>query len=548
MESLDDFTYISTYSHLYNYNITSRFQDGDLPWANPDSAQKKLFETTSRVASDRVAEDRLIIQILHEILLKKTYDQGVDAIRKAQHAGLMKPQNGEIIQPVRDGIEQGLRLILTARKVSLEAVFAARLLLDINNILGNEASSAWEQLRRRGAQISKALNFTCLDDRGKCLNTTPEEPRYCNQEVSEWASEDMIWEARLLSSTVKSVTTHTRLVATKGHLLPNLTKPPLSTLLANPYAILPATDLCFLFKSNPVYCGLETLRLALKMDEVGTMFTNHFCHFIGVAHIYNAAKQNGLIHGKWEDLEVATNAHIGPLFKGSLPTTFQQIIQRLCFVMKVPASDFASNSRKPLKINYEKLSYNYTLLERAELSTKISAYFEEQLTAEQLLSFTNATINSRTSQHARRNLKPTNVQTLEELLNAVSSTIPKLNLDLVTLSRKCEKLLVLIRAALKTRLEFQNMKDGKELGNVYHKQALKTAGDIIMRTLVSNDRLHIAGEVIQSFLEEANSVVTVEPVEVVYTELEPNLAFRRNTARNHEQFKKIMDEAFRNFD
>jgi hypothetical protein len=40
----------------------------------------------------------------------------------------------------------------------------------------------------------------------------------------------------------------------------------------------------------------------------------------------------------------------------------------------------------------------------------------------------------------------------------------------------------------------------------------------------------------------------VEPVEVVYTELEPNLAFRRNTARNHEQFKKIMDEAFRNFD
>jgi hypothetical protein len=461
-------------------------------------------------------------------------------------------------------------MLMEKRDIGLQAVFAARVLLDINKTMGTEASSGWDQLRQRCANISEALDFKCLDASSAYCVDCPSGKHsnvHCAREGLDWGSSNTVRLARNIAVTAKGASSNNNYASLKGNLMGALKMPSSSEFLAQQNAILPSTDPCFLYKTNPVYCGLESLNLATMMETLAFKQANLLCHFIGVAHVYNASKQFGLIKGQWDDLETAMNANIGPLFKGSLPITQQQIFQRLCLVMKVPAAEFAKNSRRQMKqVSIPKLSNNYTLLERDELSVNLGAYFDGTLSAEQLLSSTSATASARSSPHSHKRQRLSNIQMLEQLLHGMSSITSKLHFDLVTLSRKCKKLLVLIRAALKEKCNLENMEGECEIGEIYEKQAFRTAAEIIFEFwedseimvverptsegksagnefMESETRLHIAAEVIQSFLEEANTVVSVDPAELrIVTHAEVEAGLEPSARRNKDKIQKLMDQ------
>jgi hypothetical protein len=347
-------------------------------------------------------------------------------------------------------------------------------------------------------------------------------------------TEEIVAQVDALSLRIKEVVEENPLVRFKQHSLETLPKPASKAFPANSGLIFPSRDPCFMYKNNPVYCGLESVYNSTRMHEIAIDSANCFCYFAGVVHIYNAVKQLGLVRGRWENLEAAMDIHIRPLFRGSLPTTKQQIYQRLCLMLKVPVANFACNARRG-GFTLNKDADN--LLERDELSTYLSDYIEGTISHEQLL-FAVHTLKGQNAAFKKREL--TQIQKLGKPRDAVSNIIPKLDLDLVTLSRKCKKLLILVRRALKSEAKLDNMEDGRVLGDFYTKIALTTASDIICYTydrdcvakctcghhkkhvavihgnhIETPDRMKISAGLIEAFLEEANTTVAVEPFDVV---------------------------------
>jgi hypothetical protein len=83
--------------------------------------------------------------------------------------------------------------------------------------------------------------------------------------------------------------------------------------------IYPPNDPTSLYKNNPLYCGLEALRLEIPMESLGISQANVHCSFVLVAHLYNAAQQKRLIQGAWPALEHAIEANMSLIFSGDLP-------------------------------------------------------------------------------------------------------------------------------------------------------------------------------------------------------------------------------------
>ena len=450
----EGFVVNSAFGYLYNFlhSFKRDYEDDSYPRVTP--AHKRWTQESFGAA--RIAEDKLIAQFLHELIIKNTVLEMKQGLALAAHAGLVSPLE-RMIEPIVDEIELGMWSCLPEKNVGPEAVFAARILLDIHQIMGEEVSSGWTQLRLRCTNISKALDFNCMDaSTGECLKRTADDTHHCAQERLEWGPEVFINQARRVAITANGVSINSQIVRMKGVISEFSEVPSSPEFLAHQDAILPSMDLCFIHKINPVYCGLESLNLATKMEIVAINYANHFGHFVGVAHIYNAAKQLGLIHGQWVDLDTAINAHIGCLFKGSLPKTIQQIYRRLCLVLNVPAAKFARDSRNSsVEIGIGKLLQSHALLESHPLVAELNNYFDGDATFEELVSV--AIAGATTQDSGTKSRRLTQIQMLEQLLNAASITTKKLNIDLMALSRKCKKLMVLIRAALKTKLAPENM-------------------------------------------------------------------------------------------
>lgn len=96
-----------------------------------------------------------------------------------------------------------------------------------------------------------------------------------------------------------------------------------------------------------------------------------------------------------------------------------------------------------------------------EASEHFEGYLNETLSAEKFLSIMTREKNTSGS---TCNQGLSQVEKLTLLRDSLPNIVARMELDLVTLSRKCSKLLQLIRAAFKTRLGIENMENGNEFG------------------------------------------------------------------------------------
>jgi hypothetical protein len=101
----NELTYCSTYCYMSNFNAKYQcgMEKGELGWVIP--AHEGTIHDPTSFDAEKIAEDRMIAQILHELLFQNIFSDAHRSVMKARHAGLMPPLLGEPFKPISDEIE-----------------------------------------------------------------------------------------------------------------------------------------------------------------------------------------------------------------------------------------------------------------------------------------------------------------------------------------------------------------------------------------------------------------------------------------------------------
>ncbi|CZT11324.1 uncharacterized protein RAG0_15496 [Rhynchosporium agropyri] len=93
--------------------------------------------------------------------------------------------------------------------------------------------------------------------------------------------------------------------------------------------LVPSKCESFCYSHKPVYSGLESLNLSFGMENVVVGVANSFCAVSAASPLYNALQQQNMLKGYWRDLDNIIAANVSEIFRGSLPVTAKQMVNRL---------------------------------------------------------------------------------------------------------------------------------------------------------------------------------------------------------------------------
>jgi hypothetical protein len=126
----------------------------------------------------------------------------------------------------------------------------------------------------------------------------------------------------------------------------------------------PSLDPRYLRRANPLLCGPLLLQLNLIYDEFGMRFANSHPSICAVGQLYHAEQQAGKMNAPWPKMNVALTKHLKEIFRGTLPTEYDAILQRALLAAGTnPAflaeakrlAKFQSSGRSSKSINIGKL-------------------------------------------------------------------------------------------------------------------------------------------------------------------------------------------------
>jgi hypothetical protein len=345
--------------------------------------------------------------------------------------------------PVDDELSKGLKAPIQPQYLTVHSVFVARLVLDLHKILGFRTADAYEQLQKRGAEAETALGIPYNKWNpfgswryGQCALSS-------DALTKMWGTTHARNYANSVSSMIRAVVKHNKLVTCKQ--LPQIPKeegyehvetaeyPSIAKKICKGTGIklqkiFSSKDVTFLYNHNPVYCGLELLRISLGTEKVGVDFSNTFLSLVTVAHLYNALQQMQLLQGCWDSLEHVMNTHIGSLFNGSLPTTGKQILTRIFLCFKCPASAFASDRRRKEPSWESILKNSGIILRHTGISAPLQRYVDGTDSAKKLLFNVNKELSGSRSA-MKRGL--TYLEMLKEFRDSMPKNVSRLSLTLL---------------------------------------------------------------------------------------------------------------------
>ncbi|KAF2665949.1 hypothetical protein BT63DRAFT_44738 [Microthyrium microscopicum] len=142
--------------------------------------------------------------------------------------------------------------------------------------------------------------------------------------------------------------------------------------------------------NHPWLCGSLLFGTKMEMQELGLGLSNAWGSIKFAAHIYNAARQEKLLEGHWEDMELALRFYGHQnIFVGSEPKQPEDYYRRWCLAMGYSAQNFAKGKRQTQKFIpsskgprgqlesrhitplADQLRFGYTLLDRKKAAPSL---------------------------------------------------------------------------------------------------------------------------------------------------------------------------------
>lgn len=427
--------------------------------------------------------DRLLSQMWFDLDMKHQGEQ-----HESREMRPEEPIPGVMSLPFLDEITEGLDNVhIDSEWSSFPAAFKARVCLNINDILGSEASKAYEMLRYQAALANAAISINCGSGHEPTLPSVEAlKPHWGTEEVAEMAIS--------CATMIKKVFVENFHVKWKIRVVDagGIQRARNAWGTTPDDQIWPFEDTLFFQNHNPVYCGMERLRLTSEMEKLGIEQTNKVFSFIAIAHIYDASKKAGQLQGQWASLENAIEVFKDDLF-GSELLLDEEPMQRLSTCLNSFASDSKANTSDTL-LYTPSLETLHTTLEMKSFSKNVKEYLSGSARSE---SFLHAIYQTGDNTDGER--EGTQIELLVNLRDVATIALPRMEVDLVTLNKQCSKILAGMQKAIR-----------KELGADRNGHESSSMGPASLEK-----RMSIAVGILNRLLPALNRNVNVPPMDVV---------------------------------
>lgn len=125
----------------------------------------------------------------------------------------------------------------------------------------------------------------------------------------------------------------------------------------------PNSELEFFFRANPLWSGHTKLQLAVKMEAASVALANYRQPILSLAHLYNALQQYGLLEESWPELEKCMEVQKMALFGSMVPTEPKEMYNRMLTRMGYAPAHFACSGSRTCqcipKLRKDKKVYDF---------------------------------------------------------------------------------------------------------------------------------------------------------------------------------------------
>ena len=536
----DDFIYLPTARTLLNFRSVVR-SGIDYPQPLPPFRLNYISrpELLELPETKKAEEEHLCRQILMDLSLNDLIKPGLEKERGRK-------------SPPEDEFSDGLLKLRRDGEVSAWIVFASRVILDINDILGEDVKRGYKELCRTGAAATKTLDFRpegneLVPGGGLCWHTNDADIAQNVYDIAEF------WVKGAPLPLVKAMIAanqkpgnqflefhdfpqkvQDRLRAQGVHNDDVLPEHKANAERMDLSPIKPAEDPAFVFNSSPLYCGSLAFNIAIDMEIAGIKLDNHHLTIFAVAHLYNALQQTRVVQGKWPELDKIIELHIGQLFAGKLPEKPSECHTRLSVRMGASASDLARNRRTPTRPQRltGKGMKHLPKFAISDTTQMLSDYSHKEAPSKSLARI-EAAIQEHPKVNSGKTRKPIKRQlTPLQFLTHVRAWLPQImqdaKVDYIGMVRTCHRLLNRVKERIYQRLGYLYPKIDHGYSNdrgllfmvasiLYQAAETDYAKEQVFRArergdLPGNPYLEVAGEVMHKLLDKhgaSDGVVTL---------------------------------------
>ncbi|KAI1769147.1 hypothetical protein GGR53DRAFT_461640 [Hypoxylon sp. FL1150] len=401
-----------------------------------------------------------------------------------QRERILKPAAIRSTLPFFDILHNALRPVWTEFKVDMTTAFAARLLVDMHQICGPMESSAIQ----KSIDIY-APSFGCLlesSDLPDLECPTDEEFEKIMVQIRqrlvhdltmnpEWAKKKTAMIDLLIAKLgdEKLQKLREQLAQASGSRRKEIQKNITSVI----NSIWPRKSDTFLVETNILYSGSAIVDLIASLELVGTNIGTHSVSISCMAHIYNAARQFGLLDVAWPEMDKAIELQGSALFVDDIPTTRKAMVDRFLYTIGLSrrGNNVPSLTAKRFQIRSFDVSRTSTTImhyfdgvddisrlvyQLEDASTKHDrssksfrrtgpskgAQKSPQKKSSQKSS--TASTSAAVGESSQRSFR----QTLEDLEKHVDAVLPVITFDYIALTRTCSNMLSALREELVSKL------------------------------------------------------------------------------------------------
>ncbi|RDI78380.1 hypothetical protein Vi05172_g11587 [Venturia inaequalis] len=218
--------------------------------------------------------------------------------------------------PAEDEITRSLRSFMTNKLITFPVLIATQTFLDIHHVLRDKISKGFHDLGQIRGYIDASITSNLKLHENRPLKTWPEQNDMAMKDLVErvngYAKVDFVAVARRRWR---------------------------DQFLREDFLVM---------KQHPLFCGTLSFSFKAEFRELGITFVNAWGSVLYTAHLYNAAKQEKLLHDKrWADMDYLQHMHgIGDFFIGAPPKDADAYFKHFSLSMGISASEFAGNRKK----------------------------------------------------------------------------------------------------------------------------------------------------------------------------------------------------------